>query len=201
MKVYRNKDGKKRLSRRGWLTIGISAAFATAAVAIILAISLTGTPVVAPPPYEPPPPPPPVAFVMPVDTVEIGKEFSNERLVRFKTTGFWETHEGVDFLAPAGTNVKAISAGTVLSIDVDSTMYGTVIRIQHADNIVSVYKGLARDVSVEVGDTVTAGKVIGRIGVMPIESMEYDTPHLHLEILRNGVRVNPIEFLPELGDK
>lgn len=202
MKVYRSKSDKpkKKFNKKAILSIGVSVALIAAALAITLTLTLNkppekdpedeGNPVVTTP-----------VFVMPVDSYEIGKEFSNEMLVQYKTSGMYETHEAIDFIVASGTKVKAIYDGTVLSIDVGTTMEGTVIKIQHSDGVVSVYKGLSNDVEVSVGDTVEAGDVIGTIGVMTIEAREYDQPHLHLEVLKNGNKVNPAEYLPEIGDK
>jgi len=205
MKVYKNQKkegGKKKLSRRGLMAIITSGAFAVAATAIILAITLSGGGNILPPPYEPGPPvdtgP---AFVMPVETFEVGRGFCNQTLVRHRTTGFWETHEGQDFIAPAGTQVRSITDGTVLSIDRNTSMYGTVIRIKHHDGDIATFKGLANDVYVEVDQEIKSGAPIGRVGVKPIARLEYEENHFFVQVERAGQRINPIDILPELGDK
>ena len=78
-------------------------------------------------------------------------------------------------------------------------MEGTVVEISHSDGIVSIYKSLASDVSVAVGDTVSAGQVIGQVG----DSMAQESntgAHLHFEMTVNGVKVDPNDYL-SLGDK
>jgi len=207
MKVYKqnqNNGGKKKLSRRGVMAIVTSGAFAVAAVAIILAITLSGggAGVYVPPPGEEPPPVQTTpSFVMPAENFEIGRGFCNQTLIRHRTTGFWETHEGQDFIAPAGTQVRSITDGKVLAVDRNTSMYGTVIRIEHHDGAIATFKGLANDVYVEVGQEIKAGAAIGRVGVKPIARLEYEENHFFVQIERNGVRVNPITYLPDLGDK
>lgn len=202
MKVYRSQSDKtrKKLNKKAILSLGVSIALIAAALAITLTLTLT-----KPTPKDPGDEGNPVntkpVFVLPVDTYEIGLEFSNESLVQYKTTGIIETHEAIDFIVASGTKVKAINDGTILSIDVGTTMEGTVIKIQHADGVVSVYKGLNNNVEVSVGDTVKAGDVLGTVGIMTIESREYEQPHLHLEVFKDGKRVNPADYLPEIGDK
>lgn len=203
MKVYRSKskENKKKMSKKTLVSI-ISAASA-AVVALVLTLSFTlgkapDQPVNVPPASVSEKP----TFVMPVKEVTLGMQFSNEKLVKYKTSGNWETHEGVDFLGDKGTTVMAVSDGTVKSIDKNTTMEGTVITIEHADGVTSVYKSLDAEVSVKEGDKVKAGDAIGKIGgTMSVENKEYDKPHLHLEMLKNGEKVNPIDYLSETGEK
>ncbi len=202
MKVYRSNSDKprKKLNKKAIISIGLSIALVATALAITLTLTMQKPPIDEDPgdqtggKVQ-------VAYVMPVDAYEVGLEFSNEKLVQYKPSGIYQTHEAVDFLVGKDAEVKAIFDGTILSIDVGTTMEGTVIKIQHAEGIVSVYKGLAEDVEVSVNDTVEAGDVLGRVGVMPREAAQYEQAHLHLEVLKDGVLVNPMDYLPEMGDK
>jgi len=205
MKVYKNQNqgGKKKLSRRGVMAIVTAGAFAVAAVAIILAITLSGG-------YSPYIPGPGngggqtnvgPAYVMPAETFEVGRGFCNQTLVRHRTTGFWETHEGQDFIAPAGTTVRSITDGTVVSVDRNTSMYGTVISIRHHNGVIATFKGLANDVYVEVDQAIKSGAPIGRVGIKPVARLEYEENHFFVQIERNGQRINPIDILPELGYK
>ena len=51
--------------------------------------------------------------IMPVDG-EVSHPFSNGELVKSETLGVWKTHDGCDILCPLGTDVKSMSAGTVM---------------------------------------------------------------------------------------
>ncbi|MCL2675878.1 MAG: M23 family metallopeptidase [Firmicutes bacterium] len=203
MKVYRSKGDKPKikLNKKAIISIAVSVALVVTALAVTLSLTLGrgqtqppddggGQPVITTPVY-----------VLPVDSYEIGKDFDKTKLVRHVTAGMIQTHEAVDFLVPLGTEVSAVFDGMVISVDVGTSMEGGVVRIQHAGGVVSVYKGLADDIYVEAGDTVKAGDVIGTVGIMPIEARDYEQSHLHLEMRLNGVTVNPLNYLPELGDK
>ena len=63
-------------------------------------------------------------FMLPLGT-KINKDFSNGEMVESKTMGDWRVHNGIDFAAKKGDAVKAVSAGTVLSVENDS-MWGWV---------------------------------------------------------------------------
>jgi len=116
-------------------------------------------------------------------------------------------HKGLDFTG--GGDVKSFQDGTV--IDVDSGGNNTV-QIQHADGLVSQYLHMySQDITVKVGDTVTAGQVIGKMG----SAGQSTGVHLHFELrvdavtdpaayagyTKNptGVFINPAEYLTKNG--
>ena len=137
-------------------------------------------------------------YVVPLKNATIAKDYSSQELQYNNTLKQWEIHKAIDFLATDDTNVYAITNGTISNI-YTNYLEGTVIEISHADGLVSVYKSLNSDVTVAVGDVVTAGQIIGSVS----ESMaqELNTgKHLHLEMLLNGVKVNPNNYL-DLGNK
>lgn len=85
-------------------------------------------------------------------------------------------HTGTDFSAPTGTRVNAIANGTVVASD-SSSAFGVNVQIKHTDGKYSMYAHLsARTVS--VGQTVTAGQQIGKVG----STGNSTGPHLHLEV-------------------
>ena len=134
-------------------------------------------------------------FVWPVNG-EVLSGFSLDELVFNATTGDWRVHTGVDIAAPAGTLVGAMGGGVVEDIYEDEMMGWTVV-INHGDGLRSVSCGLMSDIPVKVGQTVTAGTVIGGVGgsdAMPAESAI--SSHLHLECIGGGAQVDPLEILP-----
>jgi murein DD-endopeptidase MepM/ murein hydrolase activator NlpD len=107
-------------------------------------------------------------------------------------------HTGVDFSAPQGTPVKAVSNGTVVSSDTSSA-YGINVQIRNADGTYSLYAHLSAK-SVSPGDTVTAGQQIGNVGSTGNSS----GPHLHFEIRKSptfaaGNFLNPLTWLAGHG--
>jgi murein DD-endopeptidase MepM/ murein hydrolase activator NlpD len=119
--------------------------------------------------------------------------FSNGELVKSKTTGAWQTHNGTDFLADTGENVVAITNGTVTEINKDA-LWGVVVTIEHGEGIIAKYCGLNENVTCEVGEEIEGGSEIGTIGTTSdIESLE--PTHLHLEVTENGRFADPLYFI------
>jgi len=99
-------------------------------------------------------------------------------------------HFGVDIVAAPDAVVKAILDGTVI-LSAWTLDTGYVIQIQHAANIISVYKHSARPL-IKQGERVKAGDAIAIVG----NTGELTTgPHLHLEIWQNGRPVNPEDYI------
>ena len=136
----------------------------------------------------------PIAFGLPVEgAFTIIKEFSDSELQFNQTARRWEGHKAVDIGAPLGTPVVATYAGTVTSV-VNNSMWGTVVTIQHRDGMKTVFSGMDRNVLVASGQTVTKGQRIGSVGnTAAIE--EKDSPHIHLEVFKDGRKVNPADFI------
>jgi len=103
------------------------------------------------------------------------------------------THCGIDIEAEEDTQVVACADGTVTGVYEDDR-YGLCIEISHDDGFVTVYGNLSTDEMVETGDTVKAGTIISGVGSTALfESME--PAHLHLEMLKDGVYVNPADYI------
>ena len=122
--------------------------------------------------------------------------FSLEQQVFSPTMGDWRTHEGVDIAADLGIQVKAAAGGTVTAIEQDYFM-GTTVTIDHGNGMVSVYSNLAEQPTVEVGDVVTTGDIIGSVG-STAKAESLTASHLHLEMMKDGVYVDPLEYLPDV---
>jgi len=104
-------------------------------------------------------------------------------------TGLTTLHTGVDLVAPAGTPIFATGAGRVLRSGLAGG-YGNMVEIQHADGLVTRYAHM-QSLAVAAGDPVTAGTVVGTLG----STGESTGPHLHYEVRRGEVPVDPMPFL------
>ena len=99
-------------------------------------------------------------------------------------------HFGVDIVAKTNEPVKSIADGSVIFASWTQDT-GYVIMIQHASNLVSVYKHNA-ELLKKVGNFVNAGEIVSIVG----NSGEMtDGPHLHFELWHNGNPLNPEEFV------
>ena len=124
---------------------------------------------------------------------DILQSFSNGELVKSPTTGVWQTHNGVDFAAAAGTEVCCIADGTVTSVERDP-LWGVCVTILHADGTVSRYCGLNEGLTVSAGEVLERGKVIGAVGDTADAESALES-HLHFELLQNERYVDPIAYL------
>lgn len=130
-------------------------------------------------------------FILPCGT-QIIKDYSRGELVESKTMGDFRVHSGIDFKANKGDNVKAVANGKVLSVT-ESALWGWIVEIDHGNNMVAKYCGLMKNPAVKKGDTVSQGKIIGRVGTIPTESA--DDIHLHFEVKINGAASDPLAAL------
>jgi len=101
-------------------------------------------------------------------------------------------HNGVDLAAPMNTHVRAVADGVIIYADTFGG-YGKLVSIMHKDNHVSIY-GHLYELRMNVGDTVKAGQIIGRVG----STGKSTGPHLHLEWRHNGKPVDPLKIFPSL---
>ena len=96
-------------------------------------------------------------------------------------------HNGLDLIAPAGDPVYAAADGVVSSVTRSRKGLGNVVSIDHGNGYVTRYAHLA-DMEVVKGRKVKKGTRIGYVGV----SGNSFAPHLHYEVIRDTVVVDPV---------
>lgn len=133
-----------------------------------------------------------LSFQMPVDG-EIVREFAQDNLIYSATLDEWVTHNGIDIQAEKTTVVKAAEAGVVKSIKNDPR-YGLTIVIEHDNVYQTVYSNLLTSEFVVEGEEVEKGQSIGTVGNSAVFEIA-DEPHLHFEILKNSIQVDPSIYL------
>lgn len=109
-----------------------------------------------------------------------------------------KTHRGIDFGARTGTPVLAAADGKVVEVTDrfdGEPGYGKVIVIEHANRLRSVYAHLDSR-SVKVGDSLRSGQVIGLSGA----TGKATGPHLHLEVIEDGRRIDPARLIAGLDE-
>jgi hypothetical protein len=98
-------------------------------------------------------------------------------------------HSGIDFRAETGDQVLAAAAGTVSETGFEQ-MLGNYVIIQHDEVYTTVYGHLS-EISVETGDEIGEGEVIGLAGASGLVT----GPCLHFELRENGVPVAPKDYM------
>tara|TARA_R110000868_G_scaffold158190_3_gene386122 strand:- start:3697 stop:5781 length:2085 start_codon:yes stop_codon:yes gene_type:complete len=105
-------------------------------------------------------------------------------------------HGGVDVAAPSGTIIVAPGSGTVVQAAMGydgSDAWGKTIVLDHGNGWQTLYAHLDA-FEVEPGDQVAAGQKIGRVGTTGNST----GPHVHVELLHEGQRVDPASVIPGL---
>lgn len=125
-------------------------------------------------------------FVWPsAASTRVTSEFGYRNKPNAKATS---NHRGIDIGAPSGTNVLAAEAGTVVTAGYNRS-YGYYITINHGGGYVTLYAHNSR-LLVSKGDKVTRGQVIAKVG----STGNSTGPHIHFEVMVNGVCKNPRNF-------
>ncbi len=104
-------------------------------------------------------------------------------------TGRSALHTGLDFPADIGVPIAAAAGGMVIAAEVHP-QYGQMVEIDHGNGLVTRY-GHASQLLVKQGDLVKRGQKIALVGT----SGRSTGPHLHFEVLVEGVQQNPAKFL------
>lgn len=103
----------------------------------------------------------------------------------------WEGHVAIDLAAPKGTRVVAADAGYVVVAMCTKTDYGCRIVVDHGNGYQTLYAHLSAFL-VEVGQSVAKGEAIAESG----STGRSTGPHLHFEVIKDGMRRNPSLYLP-----
>ncbi|WP_110928342.1 M23 family metallopeptidase [Bacillus massiliglaciei] len=104
----------------------------------------------------------------------------------------YEPNKGIDIAQKDGKEfeVKASLSGTVKTVQEDALL-GNLIEVEHEDGVMTRYQSI-QDIKVAVGDRVKQGQAIAMSGTSQIN--EEAENHVHFEIRKENIAVNPIEF-------
>ena len=114
-----------------------------------------------------------------------GRISSGFGLRRHPVLGFSRMHKGMDIAAGYGSPIRAANDGTVVFAGRNGG-YGNFVRLNHSGGMGTGYGHMSR-IAVSGGQRVTRGQVIGYVGSTGMST----GPHLHYELYRNGVAINP----------
>jgi len=138
-------------------------------------------------------------LVVPYGTKELSRPHPNPApgydfawpIVGYVTQHYSAGHPALDIGAPYGSAVYAARAGVVVYATWAETGYGYMVLVEHGGGYATVYSHL-KGAWVSAGQSVARGQLIGEVG----STGNSTGPHVHFEIRVNGVRSNPLGFLP-----
>ncbi len=104
---------------------------------------------------------------------------------------YWSGHPAIDIASRTGTPIVAADDGYVLMAGRDTFGYGNQVVIDHGNGYKTRYAHL-QTILVKAGDSVKKNQKIGTMGC----TGRCTGPHLHFEVIYDGVRRNPLSFLP-----
>ncbi len=128
----------------------------------------------------------------PLKYTRISSKFTNARL--HPVYKVYRPHHGVDYAAPAGTEVHSVADGTVTFKGWDKGGGGNTLKIKHAGGLETAYlhlKSFAKGIS--VGTRVSQGDLIGYVGSTGTST----GPHLDFRIKKNGTPIDPLKMVQE----
>jgi murein DD-endopeptidase MepM/ murein hydrolase activator NlpD len=114
-----------------------------------------------------------------------GRITSGFGMRRHPILGFSRMHAGIDFGAPWGAPIYAVTDGTVVFAGHHGG-HGNYVKLDHGGGIGTGYAHMSR-IAVSPGERMRKGQVIGYVGSTGLST----GPHLHYELYRGGVPVNP----------
>ncbi|MGN1201298.1 MAG: peptidoglycan DD-metalloendopeptidase family protein [Candidatus Caccovivens sp.] len=133
-----------------------------------------------------------ITFGLPMNNAVVVKDYADDHLQYNASMKRWEIHLSID-LASENCDVFSVADGVVASVDSNS-LEGYIIKIEHQDGFVSIYSSLDEQLNVKAGDIVNKGQKLG-VASSSATNESQDGGHLHFTLLRNGVEVDPNNYL------
>jgi murein DD-endopeptidase MepM/ murein hydrolase activator NlpD len=127
--------------------------------------------------------------------IRAGRTSSGFGTRRDPFTGRPARHEGLDFPAPVGTPILASAGGRVVVAGANGA-YGNAVVIDHGNGLATLY-GHASRIFVRPGDLVMPQQEIAAVG----STGRSTGAHLHFEVMRRGIRVEPWDYLAQAGSR
>lgn len=109
----------------------------------------------------------------------------------YLTQGFKPLHRAIDISLTTGAPIKAADTGYVVVAGWSDAGYGNYVVIDHGNGFQTLYAHLSR-IFVKPGDVVGQGTIIGHMG----STGRSTGPHLHFEVRKGGIQLNPLSYLP-----
>jgi len=120
---------------------------------------------------------------------EIIRIYSPNVPIYCETMNDWRTHNGIDIAVKEGDEVLSVGKGKVSRVVVD-TAYGYTVEVDYGA-FTAKYCGMKQGECVGIGQSLEKGDSIGVVEAVPCEAKS--APHLHFEVLVDGMNKNPAE--------
>lgn len=106
-------------------------------------------------------------------------------------------HRAIDYAASSGTPIRSVGDGTIVFSGWNGS-YGYMVSVRHNSTYTTNYCHMSK-IAVKYGQKVSQGQTIGYVGSTGLST----GPHLHYEMVKNGVKINPLTevFPPKEGIK
>ncbi len=133
-------------------------------------------------------------FIYPTTYTQISSYYGNRILY-----GNYNFHNGIDFLAPEGSEILATNSGYIEYASFLENGYGNTIIISHNSNLKSLYCHTSENYVVKVGDFVNKGDIIGFVGPKYLSNGNLNGnttgPHLHFSIFKDNTTIDPFSII------
>ena len=129
-------------------------------------------------------------FQWPVHGAQLTQKFRPMKEVPYR-----RRHQGIDLAAPKNTPIYAIDHGIVTYAGHGKTGYGRLVVVTHVDKRFKSYYAHLSRYKVERGDVVRKGDLVGLMG----KSGRATGVHLHFEIRKDQLAIDPLDHLPQTG--
>lgn len=133
-------------------------------------------------------------FIYPTKYTDISSFYGNRILY-----GNENFHNGIDFLAPLGSEIYASASGYVEYASFLEDGFGNTIIISHNSGVKTLYCHISEIFLVKAGDYVLQGDIIGYVGPKYLsngmQNGNTTGPHLHFSILNNNSYIDPLSIL------
>ena len=126
----------------------------------------------------------------------VSSKFSKAR--RHPVLGYVRPHKGVDYAAKPGTPIYAAASGKISMKDYQKKGYGKLIVINHKEGYSTLYGHMSKfKKGIYAGKKVKKGEIIGYVGTTGTST----GPHLHFEVRKNGIHLDPQKAKIPTGSK
>lgn len=125
---------------------------------------------------------------------DLALKYSMDTTIFFKTLGQYKVSPAVVINAETGTDVKAAAAGIVKAVE-NTKETGITMTVSMGNGYEAVY-GMLNEVSLDSGDMINQGDVIGTVGMQSAYYKE-EGPGIYFEVLKDGVPVDPMSYITQ----